>query len=253
MNINKLSSESLNCNVQVIQSDSNNIGIDVKSVSQGSDVLSAVLSRKTSFLSKIKSSRNGYKEKSPELVKEKATQQRQQRSRLSSIEIACEKSFDSLSDEIKLSGMKQHYLSFGASIMDREFSLICSQSEEGKQLVENYKDSIRLEFIQWLSFDTSKKDPKEIWASSANKSLIENGLRNAVDSLKSPGLDRATKEERRKAQQFDYQSLTEVSNQLLDRFNQLSEAPLKSSDNNVISSRQVERKVFQLVDKYFGN
>ncbi|EGQ9647329.1 ABC transporter ATPase, partial [Vibrio cholerae] len=158
-----------------------------------------------------------------------------------------------LPDDIKVSGMKQHFLSYAASIMDREFSLICSQSENGKQSVEEHKSAIRIDLIKWLSFDLSNKDPKEIWASSANKSHIENGLRNTVDSLKSPGLERASKEERRKAQQFDYQALTDVSNKLLDKFNQLCDTPLRSSDNQVISSRSVERQVYKLLDKYIGN
>ncbi|EJF1758094.1 ABC transporter ATPase [Vibrio cholerae] len=252
MNINNISSISTTCTVGEAQTDPNHGKLDVKSVKQGADVLPTV-SRKTSFLSKIKSSPNGYKEKSPELVKEKASQERQQRSRLSSIESACAKSFDDLPDDIKVSGMKQHFLSYAASIMDREFSLICSQSENGKQSVEENKSAIRIDLIKWLSFDLSNKDPKEIWASSANKSHIENGLRNTVDSLKSPGLERATKEERRKAQQFDYQALTDVSNKLLDKFNQLSDTPLRSSDNQVISSRSVERQVYKLLDKYIGN
>ncbi|WP_457803720.1 hypothetical protein [Vibrio cholerae] len=71
--------------------------------------------------------------------------------------------------------------------------------------------------------------------------------------MKSPGLERASKEERHKAKQFDYQALTDVSNKLLDKFNQLSDTPLRSSDNQVISSRSVERQVYKLLDKYIGN
>ncbi|WP_248364772.1 ABC transporter ATPase [Vibrio cholerae] len=245
-NILSLSTTNSMCAAQV---DPNHGTMNVKEVKQGVDVL-PTSSRKKNFLSKIKSSPNGYKEKSPEFVKMKASQGRQERSRLSSIESACARSFDGFSEDIKISGMKQHFLSYAASIMDRQFSLICSQSENGKQSVEEHKSAIRIDLIKWLFFDLSNKDPKEIWASSANKSHIENGLRNTVDSLKSPGLERASKEERRKAQQYDYQALTDVSNKLLDKFNLLSDTPLRSLDNQVITSRSVERQVYKLLDKY---
>lgn len=70
MNINNISSISTTYTVGEAQTDPNHGKLDVKSVKQGTDVLPTV-SRKTSFLSKIKSSPNGYKEKVQNLLKRK--------------------------------------------------------------------------------------------------------------------------------------------------------------------------------------
>ena len=209
----------------------------------------ADVKKQGALLAKVKASKLGLSESNKQEMHSRSQAAKAETARYDAIFAACEKTFGGWDNKMIAGGLTQHFLSFSAAQLDKAFTQIAGQSSKQAEAIKLAEKPIRQELVNWL-FAGNVAKPLETWAQQANKSHLENGLRNAVDSL--PSLPKASMAERKQQRETDYQSLTHVTNKLLDEFNRQSTTPVRTLDGKVLSSVTVMNKLDDLLAQHLG-
>lgn len=201
----------------------------------------------SSLISKLKSSKHGFKEESKQVVHDRCISSKAETARYDQIMQACSETFGKWDSQMIQSGLRQHFLSYAASLLDVTFERLAAMSSDMSKSVKCAEKPIRNELVTWLyAGEISSAD--ETWSQQANKSHLENGLRNSVDGL--PLEAKKSLVDRKKQREEDYKSLTHVANKLLDEFNSTASNPIRTSDSKVLTSSSVSRMISDLVTKH---
>ncbi|ENY2737781.1 hypothetical protein ACFW1Z_004367 [Vibrio parahaemolyticus] len=201
----------------------------------------------SSLISKLKASKQGLKEESKQVVHDRSVSSKAETGRYDQIMQACSETFGKWDSQMIQSGLRQHFLSYAASLLDANFERLAAMSDDMAKSVKCAEKPIRNELVTWL-YAGGISSADETWSQQANKSHLENGLRNSVD-----GLPQAAKQsivDRKKQRKDDYKSLTHVANKLLDEFNLNSSEPIRTSDSKVLTSSSVSRMISDLISKH---
>ncbi|EGR1112954.1 TPA: hypothetical protein ACGGCQ_003523 [Vibrio cholerae] len=201
----------------------------------------------SSLISKLKSSKQGFKEESKQVVHDRCVSSKAETGRYDQIMQACSETFGKWDSQMIQSGLRQHFLSYAASLLDVSFERLAAMSDDMAKSVRCAEKPIRRELVTWL-YAGGVSSADETWSHQANKSHLENGLRNSVDGL--PQNAKQSFADRKRQREDDYKSLTHVANKLLDEFNSTASNPVRTSDSKVLTSSSVSRMISDLVAKH---